>query len=156
MLREESSGKSHPEYLKPVEDAIGAGSHGVSPATGFDEFNVGDEKFAAAFTHCVKLAEPAYGGGDVSDMSLPGPDAEGQVSARYRYTNKYQLHQLRDTQRKIVYNLVRIPGSGIEAMGTWVSDKPPSDDRSPGCSNSYGDPCGTRYLRSRAGSYERL
>lgn len=154
MLREETSGPSHPEYLKPVEDAIGGGA--VSTATGYNEFNVGDAKFSAEFTHCIRLADPAYAGSATSGVDLPVVRADQDVPARYEYTNKYQIHRLRDRQKKIVYDLIRIPEGHIEAMGTWVSDKPASYNFSSDCKNSNGDPCGTKYMRNRVGSYEKL
>lgn len=150
LLREAPSGAAHPEMLKPVEDPFGVPG-GVG--TGYTEFNVGDEKFSAAFTHCIKLAAPTYDGGAVTKLELPAFDGEGKAVNRYEYTNKYQIHRLRDIKRKIVYDLIRIPEGGIEAMGTWMSDKPTITE---GCKNSYGEPCGTKYIRNRAGGYERL
>jgi len=129
---------------------------GPVPVTGNTEFNVGDAGFAAAFTRCIRQAYPGYTGSDTSSVSLPGLSGTTVVADRYEYTNKYQIHRLRDAQRKVTYDLIRIPSGSIEAMGTWTSDKPKLDGES-GCKNSYGDPCGTRYVQdARSGSYDKI
>ncbi|WP_107912513.1 hypothetical protein [Luteibacter sp. OK325] len=159
MLREEPAGSSHKEGVHPAEDALGVNGGFYVPVqnpTDYVEYNVGDARFAATFTKCIRKANPDYVGSETSSVDLPVVGGERKAPARYQYTNKYQHHQLRDTQRKVVYTLIRIPEGGIESMGTWVSDKPGSYESSSGCKNSYGEPCGTKYFLNRAGGYEAL
>jgi hypothetical protein len=159
MLREEPASSSHRETVHPAVDALGVGTSffiASENLSDYTEYNVGDAKFAAAFTKCIRKANPDYTGSDSVNVSLPVVRGEQSSAGRYQYTNKYQQHQLRDTQRKVIYTLIRVPEGGIESMGTWVSDKPGSYDASSGCKNSYGDPCGTKYRRTIAGSYESL
>ncbi|TCV97095.1 hypothetical protein EC912_10190 [Luteibacter rhizovicinus] len=165
ILREEPVGKSYPESPATSDAARALGMNHMPPPspTGYTVFNVGDAKFSAAFTHCINEADPAYStlGSTILDNStvdLPVVKGEKQPAARYQYTNKYRIHELRDRQTKILYVLVRIARSGsIETLGdAWENAKPSSISIPKDCRNSYGDPCGTRYSRNRAGAYEKL
>jgi|GEM_PF-2331563 len=62
---------------------------------------------------------------------------------RYLFSNSYQRAYLLDVVEKRSYELVRIPPPGsIEDSGNWNGEY---KDPLPGCSNDWGDPCGTKY-----------
>ncbi len=74
--------------------------------------------------------------------------ADRHPDVRYLYTDAYQRKYLLDLKEMRSYEMQRIPPSNsIEAMGTWQGTVTPDAP----CRNSYGDPCGSTYKKSRAG-----
>ena len=153
MLREWPASDSYPEMMEDAGQAVDFNA--PPPTTGFKVINVGGKDLSTVFTRCIKRADPSYEGSTTTSVGLP-VSGSGTSTPRYRYTDMYQRHELRDAKDRIVYKLVRI-GRGIEAMGD-ASGAPVhgSYEASSDCRNSYGDPCGTEYLRTRAGTFEKF
>jgi hypothetical protein len=92
-------------------------------------------------------------GPDYLYLRLEGEPSNIPQGIKYLYTNQYQKHYLLDLENARLYELVRIPPPGsTEAIGTWTG----TVTKGPGCKNSYGDSCGTKYEKNGAGGYDRV
>lgn len=133
----------------------------------FSRFGVGDKGTSQNFSNCLEGAKGPWDdnyketffefvdnfsyGKREGDTPLISSIAGSDGDMRYILVDAYERKYVLDLQKKISYDLVRIPVEGsIEAKGHWDGVYV---DSSANCKNSYGDPCGTQYTRNSAGGY---